>query len=87
MAELSISNKIIVENVKVDIIIDKFIYIFFCLFSATSNSRASLPPDGTTFSHLSLGEKQTRTIPPYSFWNFQVIGKLSVKTNYTFLYL
>ena len=43
-----------------------------CLFVVPSNSHASLPPDGTTFTHLSLGEKQTRTIPPYSFWNFQV---------------
>ena len=37
------------------------------------SSGASLPPDGTTFRHLGLGEKQTRLIPAYSFWNFQVM--------------
>ncbi len=28
--------------------------------------------DGTTFSHLTLGDPQKTTIPPYSYWNFQV---------------
>ena len=37
-----------------------------------SSAGASPPPDGTTFRHLALGEKQTRLIPAYSFWNFQV---------------
>ena len=38
----------------------------------SSSAGASPPPDGTTFRHLALGEKQTRLIPAYSFWNFQV---------------
>ena len=42
------------------------------------SSGASLPPDGTTFRHLGLGEKQTRLIPAYSFWNFQVMHRLLI---------
>jgi hypothetical protein len=34
--------------------------------------QSSIPPDGTTFSHLTLGDPQKTTIPPYSYWNFQV---------------
>ncbi|XP_040567553.1 teneurin-m isoform X3 [Lepeophtheirus salmonis] len=37
----------------------------------------SLPPDGTTFSHLILGQKNIRNIPPYSYWNFQFHQKIS----------
>ena len=47
----------------------------------SSSGGASLPPDGTTFKHLGLGEKQTRLIPPYSFWNFQVGHSLNNYSN------
>ncbi|KAK7861848.1 hypothetical protein R5R35_013485 [Gryllus longicercus] len=29
------------------------------------------PPDGTTFSQISLGQKLSKEIPPYSYWNMQ----------------
>ena len=47
-------------------------YHFFCLLLTGNRQRASLPPDGTTFLHLSLGELQKKTISSYSYWNFQV---------------
>ncbi|XP_063233060.1 LOW QUALITY PROTEIN: teneurin-m [Bacillus rossius redtenbacheri] len=31
----------------------------------------SFPPDGTTFSQISLGQKLSKEIPPYSYWNMQ----------------
>ncbi|XP_069696130.1 teneurin-m isoform X2 [Periplaneta americana] len=31
----------------------------------------SFPPDGTTFSQISLGQKLSKDIPPYSYWNMQ----------------
>lgn len=31
----------------------------------------SFPPDGTTFSQIQLGQKLSKTIDPYSYWNMQ----------------
>ncbi|XP_052737903.1 teneurin-m isoform X4 [Bicyclus anynana] len=31
----------------------------------------SFPPDGTTFTQITLGEKLSKEIPPYSYWNMQ----------------
>lgn len=31
----------------------------------------SRPPDGTTFVQISLGQRLTKEIPPYGFWNMQ----------------
>ncbi|XP_049938928.1 teneurin-m [Schistocerca serialis cubense] len=31
----------------------------------------TFPPDGTTFSQISLGQKLSKDIPPYSYWNMQ----------------
>ncbi|CAH1124665.1 unnamed protein product [Ceutorhynchus assimilis] len=31
----------------------------------------SFPPDGTTFSQTSLGQRLTKEIPPYGYWNMQ----------------
>ncbi|XP_072941823.1 teneurin-m isoform X2 [Epargyreus clarus] len=31
----------------------------------------SFPPDGTTFKQINLGEKLSKEIPPYSYWNMQ----------------
>ncbi|OWR52466.1 putative odd Oz protein [Danaus plexippus plexippus] len=31
----------------------------------------SFPPDGTTFKQITLGEKLSKEIPPYSYWNMQ----------------
>ncbi|XP_013140599.1 PREDICTED: teneurin-2-like [Papilio polytes] len=31
----------------------------------------SFPPDGTTFKQITLGEKLSKQIPPYSYWNMQ----------------
>ncbi len=46
----------------------------FCFSGHGNRHRASLPPDGTTFTHLALGELQKKTIPSYSYWNFQVMS-------------
>ncbi|XP_050300174.1 teneurin-m isoform X3 [Anthonomus grandis grandis] len=31
----------------------------------------SFPPDGTTFAQTSLGQRMTKEIPPYGYWNMQ----------------
>ncbi|XP_066154380.1 teneurin-m isoform X3 [Euwallacea fornicatus] len=31
----------------------------------------SFPPDGTTFAQTSLGQRLTKEIPPYGYWNMQ----------------
>ncbi|XP_061511791.1 teneurin-m isoform X9 [Anopheles gambiae] len=31
----------------------------------------SFPPDGTTFSQITLGQRLSKEIPPYSYWNMQ----------------
>lgn len=31
----------------------------------------SFPPDGTTFSQIALGQKLSKQISPYSYWNMQ----------------
>lgn len=31
----------------------------------------SFPPDGTTFGQITLGQKLTKEIQPYSYWNMQ----------------
>lgn len=31
----------------------------------------TFPPDGTTFKQINLGEKLSKEIPPYSYWNMQ----------------
>ncbi|XP_053689275.1 teneurin-m isoform X1 [Sabethes cyaneus] len=31
----------------------------------------SFPPDGTTFSQINLGQRLSKEIPPYSYWNMQ----------------
>lgn len=31
----------------------------------------SFPPDGTTFSQISLGQRLSKEIPPYGYWNMQ----------------
>ncbi|OAD52325.1 Teneurin-3 [Eufriesea mexicana] len=31
----------------------------------------SFPPDGTTFAQVGLGQKLSKEIPPYSYWNMQ----------------
>lgn len=31
----------------------------------------SFPPDGTTFAQVSLGQKLSKEIPPYGYWNMQ----------------
>ncbi|CAH1394248.1 unnamed protein product [Nezara viridula] len=31
----------------------------------------SFPPDGTTFAQVTLGQKLTKEIPPYGYWNMQ----------------
>lgn len=41
-----------------------------------SVQRSSLPPDGTTFAHLTFGERQVNSIPAFSYWNMQVGGTL-----------
>ena len=59
----------------------KFVSHRFCPSFVTAqtrfNNRLALPPDGTTFTHLTIGEPQTQTVLPYSFWNFQFQQKQS----------
>ncbi|XP_071453131.1 teneurin-m isoform X1 [Hetaerina americana] len=31
----------------------------------------TFPPDGTTFSQISLGQKLSKEVPPYGYWNMQ----------------
>ncbi|XP_044730762.1 teneurin-m isoform X2 [Chrysoperla carnea] len=31
----------------------------------------SFPPDGTTFAQIALGQRLSKEIPPYSYWNMQ----------------
>ncbi|KAJ8911461.1 hypothetical protein NQ315_013565 [Exocentrus adspersus] len=31
----------------------------------------SFPPDGTTFSQISLGQRLSKELPPYGYWNMQ----------------
>jgi len=45
---------------------------------------ASLPPEGSTFKPLTMGEKQVQTIPPYSYWNFQFHQKQSSYISFSF---
>ncbi|EAT48576.1 AAEL000405-PA, partial [Aedes aegypti] len=39
--------------------------------SARTFPARSFPPDGTTFSQISLGQRLSKEIPPYSYWNMQ----------------
>lgn len=41
-----------------------------CIGARTFPAR-SFPPDGTTFSQIALGQKLSKQIPPYSYWNMQ----------------
>ncbi|VVC91201.1 unnamed protein product [Leptidea sinapis] len=40
-------------------------------YSARTFPAQSFPPDGTTFKQINLGEKLSKEIPPYSYWNMQ----------------
>lgn len=31
----------------------------------------SFPPDGTTFGQINLGQRLSKEIPPYGYWNMQ----------------
>ncbi len=44
-----------------------------------------MPPDGSTFTHLALGETQRRTVPAYSYWNFQFHQVDSAYVEFDFL--
>lgn len=54
-------------------------FVFFCLSLCTSFMSIgsntfparSFPPDGTTFAQVTLGDKISNVIPPYSYWNMQ----------------
>uniref|UniRef100_A0A6E8W1R0 Teneurin-2 n=1 Tax=Anopheles coluzzii TaxID=1518534 RepID=A0A6E8W1R0_ANOCL len=39
--------------------------------SARTFPARSFPPDGTTFSQITLGQRLSKEIPPYSYWNMQ----------------
>lgn len=53
--------------------------IYFCLYQhllacsigARTFPARSFPPDGTTFGQITLGQKLTKEIQPYSYWNMQ----------------
>jgi hypothetical protein len=52
--------------------------------AAASNSKPrNLPPDGTTFSQISLGKRLEQTLPAYGYWNvqfYQVCTQLHIRT-------
>ncbi|XP_049291108.1 teneurin-m isoform X10 [Anopheles funestus] len=39
--------------------------------SGATGTARSFPPDGTTFSQITLGQRLSKEIPPYSYWNMQ----------------
>ncbi|XP_062527907.1 teneurin-m isoform X6 [Bombyx mori] len=45
----------------------------------------SFPPDGTTFKQITLGEKLSKEIPPYSYWNMQFYQSQSSYVNFDYL--
>lgn len=45
--------------------------IIMIFLGARTFPAKSFPPDGTTFSQISLGQKLSKNIPPYSYWNMQ----------------
>lgn len=50
------------------------ILMFPCCFwktGARTFPARSFPPDGTTFGQITLGQKLTKEIQPYSYWNMQ----------------
>uniref|UniRef100_A0A182W1Z4 Teneurin-1-4-like galactose-binding domain-containing protein n=1 Tax=Anopheles minimus TaxID=112268 RepID=A0A182W1Z4_9DIPT len=42
-----------------------------CFKFSTVPEPRSFPPDGTTFSQITLGQRLSKEIPPYSYWNMQ----------------
>lgn len=44
---------------------------FLPIAGARTFPARSFPPDGTTFSQIALGQKLSKQIPPYSYWNMQ----------------
>ncbi|KAK2581810.1 hypothetical protein KPH14_002280 [Odynerus spinipes] len=45
--------------------------IILILEGARTFPARSFPPDGTTFAQVGLGQKLSKEIPPYSYWNMQ----------------
>ena len=50
-----------------------FLSFFFATYKIGSNTfpARTFPPDGTTFAQVTLGDKISNVIPPYSYWNMQ----------------
>lgn len=44
----------------------------------------SFPPDGTTFGQISLGQKLSKVIPAYSYWNMQFYQSESAYVKFDF---
>lgn len=44
---------------------------FSPLIGSNTFPARSFPPDGTTFSQVTLGDKASNVIAPYSYWNMQ----------------
>lgn len=49
----------------------KFYNFFAYSIGARTFPAQSFPPDGTTFSQISLGQRLSKEIPPYGYWNMQ----------------
>lgn len=51
----------------------RFSFVFYSPASTGARTfpARSFPPDGTTFSQITLGQKQSKVIQPYSYWNMQ----------------
>ena len=45
--------------------------LLFLFVGSNTFPARSFPPDGTTFAQVTLGDKTSNVIPPYSYWNMQ----------------
>lgn len=60
------------KNLMNHIIRNEFcINLIYRIAGARTFPMQTFPPDGTTFTQIKLGEKLSKEIPPYSYWNVQ----------------
>lgn len=46
-------------------------YVSIVFLGSNTFPARSFPPDGTTFAQVTLGDKASNVIAPYSYWNMQ----------------
>lgn len=52
-------------------ILNQLFNAIITLTGARTFPAQSFPPDGTTFSQIVLGQRLSKEIPPYGYWNMQ----------------